>query len=317
MFRLIAQMKYILFVGALFIGTINSFAQSDEAVEPIKIMVPSTLLKPHIAPQEIEIPLVSSTESKDAMDIKAKYWDTTVYNPYKDDTGTSFPFQINFKDSTFHSPVNREKVITSRYGWRRGRPHKGIDIDLVTGDSVFAVLGGVVRFAQYNGGHGRAVVVRHFNGLETTYAHLSKIGVKVNDTVAKGQYIGKGGNTGRSFGSHLHLVTSFNGHYIHPEYLFDFSESNAVRSQEIWVTKKWTRPAYHSARRQSKLAVYTTKEEAIASVEAQQKIYIVKRGDTLSRISKRNNVTIASICQSNSIRRNETLRIGQKLIIEP
>lgn len=310
-------MKHLLFVGVFFLGMISATCQSGEDTLAIKVKVPTTTLKQSLNYQEIEIPLVSEkNQEKLAFDIKNEHWDTTIYNPYKD-ISVSYPFQLNFEDSIYHSPVKRQKVITSRYGWRRGRPHKGIDIDLVTGDSVFSILDGIVRFARYSGGHGRTVVVRHFNGLETTYAHLSKIGVKPNDTVAKGQYIGKGGNTGRSFGSHLHLVTSYKGQYIHPEYLFDFSEENTIRSKDIWITKKWTRAGYHSARRQSKLALYTSEDEAFAAIEEQRKIYVVKRGDTLSRISQRNNVSIAAICKTNAIKRNSTLRIGQKLVIEP
>lgn len=309
-------MKYLFALCFLVFGMLSATSQADEASSVLTVKIPATTLKHSLEFQEIEIPLVSNSTTEDTIDIKAENWDTTVYNPYKETT-VSFPFELKFDDTTYHSPVRRNKVVTSRYGWRRGRAHKGIDIDLVTGDSVFSILEGVIRFARYSGGHGRTVVVRHFNGLETTYAHLSKIGVKVNDTVTKGQFIGKGGNTGRSFGSHLHLETRYKGQYIHPEYLFDFNDTNAIRSTDIWITKKWTRPGYHSARRQSKLALYSTKDEALEAIEAQRKIYVVKRGDTLSRISQRNNVSIASICEMNAIRRNSTLRIGQKLVIQP
>lgn len=283
----------------------------------LKIELPVPSYNKPVQPKEVEIPMVlkdtifESTKN----DIKGAFWDTTVYNPYKDYVIT-YPFKVEFQDSVYESPINKDKVITSRYGWRRGRAHKGIDIDLITGDSVVSMLDGVVRFARYSRGHGRTVVVRHYNGLETTYAHLSRIAVKANDTVSKGQYLGKGGNTGNSRGSHLHLVTSYKGEYIHPEYLFDFSEANKIRAKELWVTQKWTRAHFHNARRRSKLALYETKEDANKSLIKQTKVYVVRSGDTLSRISKRNNITIASICKTNSIRRNSTLRIGQKLILE-
>ncbi|WP_299362184.1 M23 family metallopeptidase [Winogradskyella sp.] len=293
-----------------------AFAQNDSLSEAIKIKLPSTFKKAELI-SEVEIPILSKTDStaEKSIDITSAYWDTTVYNPYKN-TISEFPLNIVFEDSTYASPVSHKKVITSRYGWRRGRPHKGIDIDLITGDSVVAMLDGIVRFARYSRGHGRTVVVRHYNGLETTYAHLSRIAVKANDTVTKGQYLGKGGNTGNSRGSHLHLVTSYNGEYIHPEYLFNFDDTNTIRSQDIWVTRKWTRPSYHNSRRLSKLALYETKESALASLEKQRKVYVVRKGDTLSRISRRNNTTITAICRTNKIKRNSTLRVGQKLILE-
>lgn len=248
------------------------------------------------------------------VDIKAKHWDHTVYNPFKEEA-VIFPIQLQFKDSTYASPIKKHKVVTSRYGWRRGRAHKGIDIDLITGDSLFAMFDGIVRMSRYSRGHGKTVVLRHFNGLETVYAHLSKYGVKENDTIKKGQYIGKGGVSGNARGSHLHLVINYKGISINPEYLFAFDDTNAIRSKEIWVTKQWTRPYVHNSRRQSKIEPLLTKAEAIASLKKEKKIYVVKRGDTLSRISRRNNVSIASICKTNAISKNAIIKPGQKLVI--
>lgn len=309
-------MKYILFCIALICFPSILTAQNDSLSNSLKIKVSSTSEKSFLV-NEIEIPLQpdQTIENEASIDIKAEYWDNTVYNPYRYTT-TEFPLKVNFKDNSYASPVKHQKVITSRYGWRRGRAHKGIDIDLVTGDSVVSVLDGIVRFARYSRGHGKTVVVRHYNGLETTYAHLSHIAVKENDSIAKGQLLGKGGNTGRSTGSHLHFVTSFKGEYIHPDYLFNFDNTNAIRAQEIWVTKKWTRPSYHSSKRLTKLSLYKTKEDALASLEKQRKVYVVRKGDTLSRISRRNNTTIRSICRTNKIKKTSTLRIGQKLILE-
>jgi murein DD-endopeptidase MepM/ murein hydrolase activator NlpD len=175
---------------------------------------------------------VKEKETSATAAIKAEYWDNTVYNPYKN-VDVKFPLQLQFKDSTYHPPITIKKVVTSRYGWRRGRAHKGIDIDLVTGDSLYTMFGGLVRMSRYRRGHGKTVVVRHFNGLETVYAHLSKYGVKENDTIAKGQYIGKGGASGNARGSHLHLVVNYNGVSINPEYLFDFNNQNTIRATEL------------------------------------------------------------------------------------
>lgn len=249
-------------------------------------------------------------------DIKDDFWEHTVYNPYKK-VDVQFPVKLTFKDSTYASPIGKEKVVTSRYGWRWGRAHKGIDIDLITGDSLFSMFDGVVRFARYNSGHGRTVIVRHYNGLETVYAHLSRYGIKENDTVVKGQYLGKGGTSGNARGSHLHLVVNYKGVSINPEYLFDFgNEDNKVRSQEIWVTKEWTRPYAHNSRRQSKIEPILSEADALKTLVKERRVYVVKRGDTLSRISRRNNVSIASLCKTNSISRNSVIKIGQRLIIE-
>ena len=306
-------MRTLTLCFALLVLSSFAIAQNDSVSKSITIKLPETYKKAELI-KHVEIPLHSAA-LEDSIDIKADYWDTTVYNPYKY-TISEYPLNIKFEDTTYASPVSHVKVITSRFGWRRGRPHRGIDIDLVTGDSVVSMFDGVVRFARYSSGHGRTVVVRHYNGLETTYAHLSRIGVKANDTVAKGQYLGKGGNTGNSRGSHLHLETRYRGESIHPEYLFKFDGSNAIRSQDIWVTRKWTRASYHSSRRISKLDLFESKDDALASLEKQRKIYVVRKGDTLSRISRRNNTTITAICKTNKIKRNSTLRVGQKLILE-
>jgi len=243
-----------------------------------------------------------------------EHWDTATYNPYKKEKYTS-PFNLIFTDSVYSSPIERKKVITSRYGWRNRRPHKGIDIDLITGDDVKVMLDGKVRYVGYHSGHGKTVVVRHYNGLETSYSHLSKQLVKVNDTLTKGQVIGKGGTTGNARGSHLHLEVSFKGTFIHPEYLFDFGEENSIRSQNVWITKNWITPYIHSSKRQSDILVCTTYEEALESEKKKKQIYVVKRGDTLSKISNKYGVSITSLCKSNAIRKTSTLSIGQKLVV--
>jgi murein DD-endopeptidase MepM/ murein hydrolase activator NlpD len=243
-----------------------------------------------------------------------EFWDTSTYNPYKN-TIKRYPFNIVFADSVYGSPIERKKVVTSRYGWRNRRPHKGIDIDLVTGDNVLAMLDGKVRYVSAQAGHGKLVVIRHFNGLETVYAHLSKQLVNVNDRVSKGQIIGKGGTTGNARGSHLHLEVSFKGVYIYPEYIFNFGEKNKIRSQNIWVTKSWATPYLHSSKRQSLISICNTYEEALQSEKKQKQIYIVKKGDTLSKISYKHHVSINSICKTNAIRKTSTLKIGQKLVL--
>ena len=117
----------------------------------------------------INISIPDSTQSEIKSDsllpefnIKEHNWSNAEFNPYKD-VEVKFPLQLNFNDSTFASPIHKDKVITSRYGWRRGRAHKGIDIDLVTGDSLFSMFDGIVRFVRYNTGHGKTVIVRHYN----------------------------------------------------------------------------------------------------------------------------------------------------------
>lgn len=293
-----------------------STVYSQTKKEILPIVNDSLEIKVPIAATSVEV--FQSSRIKLPLNKKdwiSENWDTTVFNPYKS-VKKQYPLQISFEDSTYASPVPRKKIITSRYGWRNRKPHNGIDIDLVTGDDVMTMFDGVVRYVNKHSGHGKTVVVRHFNGLETVYAHLSQQAVKVNDSVQKGQIIGKGGATGNARGSHLHLEVTFQGIPIHPEYLFDMSaDKNTVHNSEIWVTKKWTAAYRHNSKLQSTIKVATNEAEAMRDKADEKRIYTVRRGDTLSRISFKYNVSIASLCKENDIRTNTTLKIGQKLIV--
>ncbi|WP_062058142.1 M23 family metallopeptidase [Aquimarina longa] len=242
-------------------------------------------------------------------------WDNQNFNPYWNEALT-FPFQIKFRDNDFSSPVTHKMVITSRYGWRRRRPHRGIDIDLETGDSVKTILSGKIRYVGYHRGYGNTIVVRHYNGLETVYAHLSKLLVKENDTVKKGDVIGRGGVTGNARGSHLHLEVRYHGKSINPEYLFDFDTDRKIRSDSLFVIKKWATPRYHKSTRKSKMTVYKTIDDIAKIKEEEKKIYTVRKGDTLHRIANKYGLAISEICKINAIRSNSVLKIGQQIIID-
>ncbi|MCK0131410.1 M23 family metallopeptidase [Flavobacteriaceae bacterium F08102] len=244
----------------------------------------------------------------------AEFWETNKFNPYPKQQFTK-PFSIKFKDSTYFSPVPFHKVITSRYGWRHSRPHKGIDIDLVTGDSVHSVLDGKVRYVKYHSGHGKTVIVRNSNGLEFVYAHLSKQLVKENQLIKKGEVIGIGGATGNARGSHLHLEAMYKGVQINPEYLFDFSDNNKIRKEEIWVTNEWITPHLHSSKRQSTVKIPDSFEEAKAKKIIKYRTHKIRRGDTLGAIARKYGVSISALCKANGIKRTTTLRIGRVLIV--
>ncbi|MFM9945785.1 MAG: peptidoglycan DD-metalloendopeptidase family protein [Bacteroidia bacterium] len=114
--------------------------------------------------------------------------------------------------------------VTSNFGWRHGRIHAGIDIDLETGDPVYSAFDGLVRQAGWNRGYGYFVIISHFNGLETLYGHLSALKTEVLQPVKSGQIIGLGGNTGRSRGSHLHFEIRYFGKPVNPKLLINFED---------------------------------------------------------------------------------------------
>lgn len=276
------------------VALLEKFVIGDFSKTPIKI-----------------IPKTPAIPKKDWM---ADHWVTTRFNPYEN-TIVKFPFKINFKDTVFSSPILRKKVVTSHFGWRRGAAHKGIDVDLVTGDKVLALLDGKVRYVKWHYGHGNVVVIRHYNGLETVYAHLSKQLVQVNDSVKKGQVIGKGGVTGNARGSHLHLEVRFQGTCVNPEYFFDFGDTNKIRAKEIWVPKKWSEAYTQNSWKTSEMHICHSLEEAKEISDGPIVYHKVKKGDTLSSISHKYQVSIRNLCKTNQITQKTLLRIGQKISI--
>jgi murein DD-endopeptidase MepM/ murein hydrolase activator NlpD len=241
-------------------------------------------------------------------------WDTTVIHPYS--------FAESFKqdsalvrlteptDCGFVLPFNGN--VTSEFGWRKRRPHYGTDIDLETGDTVMAAFDGMVRIAKLNRSYGNVVIIRHKNGLETVYAHLSKILVEPGQTLEAGQIIGLGGNTGHSFGAHLHFEMRYLGQAIDAEDFIDFT-TGTLKKNECLITKadvetKYDLRALHSRQK---------KDLNLARVSGSKSKYgktiTVKKGDTLGRIAQRNHTTIKAICKKNGIKQNKVLRLGQKL----
>ena len=267
-------------------------------------------------------------------------WDTKKFNPFSNPK-IQWPISIDFSRERFTMPIDGQ--VTSRYGWRRGRAHKGIDLDLRTGDNVKVALDGKVRFAQYYGGFGNVVVVRHNNGLETVYAHLSKILVKPNTYVYSGQVLGKGGNTGRSYGSHLHFEVHYQGEAINPEYIFNLDELFTINSNRLFVDEFWADPRKHRSYKKSNIQLKTQplyaqqitpprpaqtnpvrntnttqgssliKEQSPTNSLVKERTHVIQRGDTLGKIAQQYSTTINELCRLNGISRSSVLRVGQEL----
>lgn len=197
-------------------------------------------------------------------------------------------------------------TVTSRYGYRRGRYHNGIDIDLETGDTVRAAWSGKIRYAKYNeGGFGNLVIIRHHNGLETFYAHLSEHLVVPNQEVKAGDPIGLGGNTGHSYGSHLHFEVRFFDAPMNPEEVIDF-QNKKCKDENLFVHKALFRPGAKPSDSQHYVA-------GSAAPSGDRKYYRIRSGDTLSAIAARNRTTVSKLCQLNGIRPTTTLQIGRNL----
>lgn len=220
--------------------------------------------------------------------------------------------------SDFNIPF--DGIITSRYGFRKGRNHNGIDISLNTGDSIRAAWSGKVRYSKYNnGGFGNLVILRHTNGLETFYAHMSKLLVQPNQDVVAGQVIGLGGNTGRSFGAHLHFEVRFYDVPMNPEEVIDFA-NKTTKDDNLMVHSGIFRPGAKPSDYMNGGDDHNHGAESVAVAKsatvASKKYYKVRSGDTLSKIAVKHNTTITKLCQLNGISRNTTLQLDRNLRVK-
>jgi murein DD-endopeptidase MepM/ murein hydrolase activator NlpD len=222
-------------------------------------------------------------------------WDTNWVNPFRS-KDVAFPDSFQIDCSTFVLPVTTELKVTSKYGPRRRRMHRGIDLKVYVGDTIRAAFSGKVRIKSFERrGYGNYLVIRHPNGLETIYGHLSKYLVTENDIVRAGQPIALGGNTGRSTGSHLHFETRFLGQALDPSDLIDFESGTPYNNFYV----------FHKGNNQTS-NMYTSTSERIV-------YHRVKQGETLGRIAQIYHTSVNELCRLNGISSNSKLRIGQSI----
>jgi murein DD-endopeptidase MepM/ murein hydrolase activator NlpD len=222
-------------------------------------------------------------------------WDNEYVKAY---SGVSVPDSYPIDVSEFVMPV--EGKVTSNYGKRRRRFHYGTDIKLQTGDTVRAAFDGKVRVKKYEKrGYGYYMVLRHPNGLETIYGHLSQFLVEEGENVTAGQAIALGGNTGRSTGSHLHFEFRFLGHAINPGEIIDFEQF--CTKDEIYIYEK------------GKSELPDASSKYAAKGKGKIKYYRIKKGDTLSSIARKTGVSVNRLCKLNKIKTATTLRVGRSI----
>ncbi len=248
-------------------------------------MVPAKV-RPVLAMEHVSIPAHLNPGLSVDLENPASYlypeWSNVYVHKFED---VELPDSVVISMKGYVMPTDSTR-ITDTYGYRqnRGRLHLGIDVKVLTGDTIRAAFDGKVRISRYERrGYGHYLVIRHPNGLETVYGHLSKKLVSENDIVHAGDPIGLGGNTGRSTGSHLHFETRILGHAVNPARLFDFPNQKATT--DYFVYQKNTQEVY----------------------------YKVKKGDTLIGIAMKNETSVANICKLNGITRNSVIKVGQTL----
>jgi len=232
-------------------------------------------------------------------------------------------FRIDLRD--FHMPTD-SRVLTSNFGARWGRQHKGLDIKVYIGDTIRAAFSGKVRIVRYEArGYGKYVVIRHHNGLETIYGHMSKQLVSEDQEVRAGDPIGLGGNTGRSTGSHLHFETRLCGVALNPALMFDFKNQDVVGDEWVFRRATYNRESVMATRLRGagNSSAITANELDIndaASTIAQKssraqatRYHKVKKGETLYAIARKHGTSVKDLCRINRISKNIRLRPGQIL----
>jgi hypothetical protein len=252
-------------------------------------------------------------EEEPEADIYTEGWNSGFVNCY---SGATVPDRVVITLGNYHMPTAPTR-INSPYGYRRRfkRMHKGIDLHIVTGDTIYAAFDGRVRITKYERkGYGYYVVIRHSNDLETVYGHLSRFLVQPDQYVKAGDPIALGGSTGHSTGPHLHFETRYMGYAINPAGIFDFV-NNTVHTD----TYTFTKHTYMNARDYTPSAADYAQMASRSTTRSSAKkgsgasYYTVRRGDTLSRIASRHGTTVRKLCQLNSITTTSKLSVGKKI----
>ena len=232
-----------------------------------------------------------------AENLYGENWENKWVDPART-AEVAYPDSCEIDVSSFVMPIDILSHVTSPYGPRWRRMHNGIDLKVYVGDTVRSSFEGKVRIKEYERrGYGHYVVIRHPNGLETIYAHLSKPLVEENTIVRAGDPIGIGGNTGRSTGSHLHFEVRFLGKPINPAELFDFE--NAVPHKDSYTLRN--------------IKIRGRNSNVYTSYKGQSIIHRVKSGDSLGKIARMYGTSITQLCSINNLKRTSVLRIGQSI----
>ncbi|MBO7506387.1 MAG: peptidoglycan DD-metalloendopeptidase family protein [Paludibacteraceae bacterium] len=223
-------------------------------------------------------------------------WDGTRVNPYQIPID-SVPDSFLVDCRGFYPPnVN---LVTSECGERWGRFHAGTDMRLKVGDTVRAAFDGMVRLTRVGmrkKGYGYFIMIRHYNGLETLYGHLSKVLVEPGQKVKAGDVIALGGNTGRSTGPHLHFEFRYLGNPINPRKLLEMKEDSVYAKADTYLIER-----------------KSTFSEYYAFLHSPVRYYKVRQGDNLGRIARKYHTTVARLCKLNRIKSTTLLRVGRRL----
>ena len=303
-------------------------------IKKLAVLAFAVFVATPVAAQDLlakQAPVDRKMKAVDSMVLKRIIEQEERYNPsadlYEDWNNvyahreTTLPDSFRIDLRGFHMPTD-SRVVTSNFGSRWGRQHKGLDIKVYIGDTIRAAFSGKIRIVKYEPkGYGKYVVIRHHNGLETIYGHMSKHLVVENQEVKAGEPIGLGGNTGRSTGSHLHFETRLCGVALNPALMFDFRNQDVVGDFYNFNRKHYAAESAQATRLRGAGGSVTTSDDDLdlavstpaRTVTPTVHFHKVKKGDTLQAIARKCHTTVDKLCKLNHIGKNIRLRPGQIL----
>lgn len=351
-----------LFISALLVlfGAGPAFSQHDTAIRTKKqaeLLIPRPHLQPVKSMDVCEREVLDTIETQSPGVMIVLYADKT-WKYYRDpeEILRSEHFKKNWSrdyPNPYHLPLealqdkisiwvvdslneykcpNKTKVY-SPFGYRHRRRHQGVDLPLRKGDDVYAAFSGKVRMSKYYKAYGNIVIIRHENGLETFYAHLSKRLVEPDQWVEAGQVIGLGGSTGRSTGPHLHFETRYKGYAFDPQWLIDF-ESGTLRHRLFVLKKKYlsadSRYVPESDTEEEDIALGDARDYAVAdslaavkkaeaekAAAAAAKYHKIRSGDTLYDLARKYGTSVSAICKLNKgLTAKSTLKVGKTIRVK-
>lgn len=279
---------------------------------------------------------VRTKPSKKDEKIFTEYWNTGVTHAYYGITAEKLPetTAIELVDSLSGHHYPYKGWMSSKFGPRGGRGHHGVDLPLKTGDPVYATFDGKVRYSAFSSsGYGNLIIIRHTNGLETYYAHLSERNVESGDWVIAGQQIGKGGSTGRSSGPHLHFETRYKGLSFDPERIFDF-KTGEIRRKDLLLKRRHfsiyskyeqdfddeedkkpttTAKSTSSTKAPTTSKTSTSSSKSTTKSTSTDKYHTIVEGDTFGSLAIKYNTTSKKIQELNPDVDPTKLQIGKKI----
>lgn len=249
-------------------------------------------------------------------------WNDTDVNPYKmpiDSLPETWSLWLVDSLSSYHAPATGR--VSSRFGMRHGRRHQGVDLALNIGTPLYCVFDGKVRFTGWKGGYGQLVIIRHNNGMETFYGHMSRIDVHKGDVVHAGDVIGLSGNTGRSTGPHLHFETRYDGLAMDPQRIIDFNTGYLSHRMMVLKRRYFDETSRYDQNfddefllvEDDKKALEAQRKKAEAEALKAQVWHTVRNGENLGSIAKKYKTSVNAICRMNGIKNPNAIRAGRRL----